>query len=90
MPSCKVTIRMPGFVGVTGGETIASDAAIYGQPGHLSSRLVLIPMPLILATKGFSSTGSGVSFLRADEDVDRLPSGFLRGPKCVSLNSVLH
>lgn len=45
-------------------------------------------MPLLLVILSFSSVGSGVSFLIVEVDVDRLPRGFFKGPKWVSLNSV--
>lgn len=47
-------------------------------------------MSLLLVILGLSSVGSGVSFLIVEVDVDRLPRGFLRGPKWVSLNSVIY
>lgn len=43
---------------------------------------------LPLVTLIFSSTGSGISALRVDCEVERLPRGFFSGPKWVSLNSV--
>lgn len=45
-------------------------------------------MPLLVGILSLSSTGSGVSFLIVEVDVDRLPRGFFKGPKWVSLNSM--
>ena len=46
-------------------------------------------MPLLLVVLSFSSIGSGISALMVDVEVDRPPREFFRGPKWVSLNSVM-
>ena len=49
-------------------------------------------MPLLLVlvvVLSLSSIGSGVSALMVDVEVDLPPREFLRGPKWVSLNSVM-
>ena len=49
-------------------------------------------MPLLLVlvvVVSFSSIGSGVSGLMVDVEVDLPPKEFLRGPRWVSLNSVM-
>lgn len=49
-------------------------------------------MPLLLVlvvVVSFSSMGSGVSALMVDVEVDLPPREFLRGPRWVSLNSVM-
>ena len=45
-------------------------------------------MSFVLATLGFSSTGSGFSGTIVDVDVERPPSELFKGPKWVSLNSI--
>lgn len=47
-------------------------------------------MPLLLGILSLSSAVSGVSFLIVEVDVDRPPRGFFKGPKWVSLNSVMY
>ena len=74
MPSCKVTIRMPGLAGAGGGETRDSDAAI-------SSDCVVVVVGAVLALSGVSLP------LIVDVEVVRPDSEFLRGPRWVSLNS---
>lgn len=66
---------------------MASEAAVSHQR-LLASAVVILPMLLWVGILSFSSTGSGVSFLIVEVDVDRLPRGFFKGPKWVSLNSV--
>lgn len=46
-------------------------------------------MPLLLVVLDFSSIESGASALSVEVEVDRLPRLFFRGPRWVSLNSVL-
>ena len=78
-PSCKVTIRIPGFTVVGGGETSASEAAIES---------------VAVAVWGVETEGVGVLdpseaslLLIVDVEVERPDSEFLRGPRWVSLNS---
>lgn len=81
-------MRIPGFVGAAGGETMASEAAIQCQFYRLLSVEGCEPMPLLLVILSFSSIGSGASALIVDVDVVR-PRGFLIGPRWVSLNSIV-
>lgn len=78
LPSCSVTIKIPGLVGAAGGETSASDAAI----PLLEPVLVLALAELVV---GVGSSGAGESGLMVDVEED-LPKPLVRGAKCVSLS----
>ena len=106
LPSCRVTIRMPGLRGAGGGETRASAAAGAGA-GAWVGPLVGTVVPAPTTAPGVEGAmGGGVSWvgvrtggvpparaspdsalLRVEVDALRLLSGFLMGPRCVSLNS---
>ena len=82
-------MRIPGFAGAGGGETKASDAAVGRERQYqFNGRRYGVPISLLVLMLDFSSTGSGVSALMVEVDVVRL-RGFFKGPKWVSLNSVL-
>lgn len=79
------------WLGRGGGGGDQSFRGSYATSAKASSReFILIPMPLLLVILSLSSVVSGVSFLIVDVDVDRLPRGFFKGPKWVSLNSVMY